>query len=167
MDIFQSMSKYVKVCHNTVTNGKYKTYQDTSKQQMYQTPSSALQSVIWTKLVLVETQCCQQCICNDHLVRSRRIEGLVVRRYDKDIKIHLPTTYSRSIMPANCYHISTPDVSRKWMHLEQIANQLLPIQGVGLLIGYNCSRAVGPRDLLSTTNPVAKRRTLVERLIRN
>ena len=50
-------------------------------------------------------------------------------------------------MPANKSHIPTPQMARKWPHLEAMADKLMPLADceVGLLIGYNCSRALAPK----------------------
>ena len=56
----------------------------------------------------------------------------------------------KSIIPANRDHIPTLEMARKWPHLEKIANHLMPLSecDVGLLIGYNCPRALVPRDVV-------------------
>ena len=53
-------------------------------------------------------------------------------------------------MPANRSHIPTPEMARKWPHLQGIADELMPLSDceVGLLIGYNCARALVPRDVI-------------------
>ena len=93
-------------------------------------------------------------LAENQLVGSRKIEGLVVRGYDNEIRIPLPTTFSRKIIPANHSHIPTPEVARQWPHLNHIADKLLPLADceVGLLIGYNCSRALAPRDVIPPVN---------------
>ena len=90
----------------------------------------------------------------DHLLQSQRIDGLWVRGCNCSLWISLPTTYSREIMPANRSHIPTPEVVRKWPHLHKIADELVPLQDaeVGLLIGYNCARALTPRDIIHPTD---------------
>ena len=84
-------------------------------------------------------------------IDSRRIRGLVVRGYASDLKIPLPSVYTRSIMPANRSHIPTPDVARKWFHLESVVDKLTPLLDceIGLLIGYDCSRALAPREVVA------------------
>ena len=63
----------------------------------------------------------------------------------------LPQAFTRNIMPANRAHIPTPDMARKWPHLEFLADELMPLRTceVGLLIGYNCARALTPRDVIA------------------
>jgi hypothetical protein len=86
----------------------------------------------------------------DQLIDSRRVDGLLVRGYDSDLKMSLPTTYTREFIPANRSHIPTSDIAQQWPHLEKIVDQLAPLLDVevGLLIGYNCSRALAPRDVI-------------------
>lgn len=81
------------------------------------------------------------------LVDSCKVQGLRVRGFNSEKRIPLPETYTRKIMPANRLHIPTPEIARKWSHLEAIADELLPLNDceVGLLIGYNCSKALVPR----------------------
>ena len=83
-------------------------------------------------------------------VDSRKIEGLRVRGYDSSLEIPLPAAFTREIMPANRTHIPTAEMARSWPHLDRMADQLMPLAGceVGLLIGYNCSRALAPRDVI-------------------
>ena len=59
-------------------------------------------------------------------------------------------------MPANRLYIPTPEIAQCWPHLERISDELMPLQDceVGLLIGYNCPRALAPRDVISPTNDV-------------
>ena len=53
-------------------------------------------------------------------------------------------------MLANRDHIPTPEMARKWPHLEVFAYELMPLSNceVRLLIGYNCVRALAPRDII-------------------
>lgn len=84
------------------------------------------------------------------LVKGCRIKGLVVRGYNLSESISLPETYTRQIMPANRSHIPTTEMAKKWSHLKPIEGKIAPLLNVevGLLIGYNCSRALIPRDVI-------------------
>ena len=86
----------------------------------------------------------------DEIVSSCKIEGLVIRGYDSDKKIPLPATFTRDIMPAARSHIPTRETAMKWPHLHKIANALMPISDcdIALLIGYNCPRALIPREII-------------------
>ena len=83
-------------------------------------------------------------------IRSVKVCNLLVRGHDSDIRIPIPTAYSREIIPANRNHIPTPEVAKRWSYLEKIADKLLPLQpcDIGLLIGYDCARALIPRDVI-------------------
>jgi hypothetical protein len=84
-------------------------------------------------------------------VPSRRFSNLTVRGYRSSEKIPLPATFSRDHIPLDEAHIPTPDTASQWPHLDQIADFLVPKQDcpVGLLIGYNCSRALAPRNCVT------------------
>lgn len=86
----------------------------------------------------------------NRVVESKKIQGLVVRGYNSTKKVSLPQAFTRNIMPANRDHIPTPEMARKWPHLEVLADELMPLSNceVGLLIGYNCARALAPRDII-------------------
>ena len=85
------------------------------------------------------------------VVDSSKIQGLMVRGYNSSSKLPLPSAFTRNIMPANRSHIPTPEMARKWPHLQGIADELMPLSDceVGLLIGYNCARALVPRDVIA------------------
>ncbi len=50
----------------------------------------------------------------------------------------------------NRNHIPSPETARKWPHLSHLANKLPPILDceIGLLIGYDCPRALTPREVI-------------------
>ncbi|XP_064647111.1 uncharacterized protein LOC135499967 [Lineus longissimus] len=83
-------------------------------------------------------------------VETSRVKGLLVRGLNSELKIKLPATYTREIMPSNRDHIPTPSIAREWPHLCDIAEKFHPQQSceVGLLIGYNCARALTPREVV-------------------
>ena len=84
------------------------------------------------------------------VVDSQKINGLMVHGFDNSMRISLPDAYTRNIMPANRLHIPTPDMARSWSHLEPIADHLMDLNPceVGLLIGYNCSKCLIPREVI-------------------
>ena len=101
----------------------------------------------------------------DYIIHSQRIDGLNVRAYDGNVTLPLPPMYTRDIMPANRSHIPTPDMARKWPHLHPIADKIPPLMDckVGLLIGYNCSSALAPREVIppeSFSQPYGQRTDL-------
>ena len=86
----------------------------------------------------------------DKVIRSQKVKGLSVRGIDSHIKIPIPVAFTRDLMPANRGHIPTPDIAKLWPHLEGIAKHLSPLRDceIGLLIGYNCPRALLPREVI-------------------
>ncbi|KAL7877241.1 hypothetical protein SRHO_G00038840 [Serrasalmus rhombeus] len=76
---------------------------------------------------------------------------VLVRGFYSSKKIPLPVTYSRDFIPASLSHIPTPKTARAWSHLEHLAEEIAPLIDcdVGLLIGYNCSQALLPREIVS------------------
>ena len=97
-------------------------------------------------------------------IECKCLTGLQVRGHDSQEIVPLPTTYSRNIIPANRSHIPTPEMADKWSHLKPIVNKLMPLGSckVGLLIGYNCPRALAPKDVILPTGnePYAQRTDL-------
>ena len=98
------------------------------------------------------------------VVKTWKVKDLSVRGYSSAFKIQLPTTYSRQIMPANRSHIPSPQMAKKLPHLSSIASELMPLHDseIGLLIGYNCARALMPRGVIAPEidGPYAQRTDL-------
>lgn len=90
----------------------------------------------------------------DKVVTSSKVKGLTVRGLNNGPKISLPDTYTRNIMPANHEHIPTAEMARQWPHLEPIAEYLEPLRSceIGLLIGYNCPKALVPREVIAPSD---------------
>ncbi|KAK0143561.1 hypothetical protein N1851_018301 [Merluccius polli] len=86
----------------------------------------------------------------DAVLQSYRVTGLQVRSYSSANHIDLPPTYTKDYIPVNRTHIPTCDTAKCWNHLVAIANEIPPLQDcdIGLLIGYNCSRAMAPRKVI-------------------
>ncbi|XP_043977226.1 uncharacterized protein LOC122833589 [Gambusia affinis] len=87
----------------------------------------------------------------DSVVPSQRLSGLQIRGFYSSKRIPLPMTYTREFIPANLSHIPTPKTARAWPHLEHLAEEIAPLIecDVALLIGYNCSQALVPREVVS------------------
>ena len=83
----------------------------------------------------------------DTIVKSQR-------GYESPIHIDLPPAYTKNCIPVNRTHIPTSETARQWNHLSTIVDKIPPLQDceVGLLIGYNCARAMAPRDVISGGN---------------
>lgn len=60
-------------------------------------------------------------------------------------------TYTREFISDDLSHIPIPKSARSWPHLEHLAEEITPLIDcdVGLLIGYNCSQALVPREVVS------------------
>lgn len=97
-------------------------------------------------------------------IRLQIVVRHLARSFNSEHRIPLPETYTREIMPANRSHIPTPEIARRWPHLEIIADELLPLTDwkVGLVIGYNCMKALTPRDVIvqSVDGPYGQRTDL-------
>lgn len=85
------------------------------------------------------------------VVQSNRLQDLQVRGLNSSKGISLSPTYTREFIPANKAHIPTNETAKAWPHLEHLQSEITPLQDceVGLLIGYNCSQALLPREILS------------------
>lgn len=81
------------------------------------------------------------------VIPSQKLTGLHVRGFCSSKIISLPVTYSTEFIPANLSHIPTPETARAWSHLEHLA-PLIDCD-IGLLIGYNCSQVLLPREIVS------------------
>ena len=86
----------------------------------------------------------------DTVVDSTKVSGLIVRGFGQSESIELPASYTREIMPANRQHIPTPSKVKNWPHLSSLEKELQPELNcdVGLLIGYNCPRAISAKRTL-------------------
>ena len=69
-------------------------------------------------------------------------------------EVDLPALYTRNIMPCNRSHIPTNKTARRWSHLQRIKDRLPPLKDcdVGLLIGYNCTDALVPLEVIPSQN---------------
>ena len=87
----------------------------------------------------------------DSVVKSQRVCDLKVRGLSSNISISLPPAYTRDFIPLERTHIPTCQTAKKWKHLVNMAEEIPPLMdcGVGLLIGYDCSRALMPRRVIT------------------
>jgi hypothetical protein len=84
----------------------------------------------------------------EEVVCCQRISGLIVRGVNEETEIHLPKTYTRTIIPARTGQIPRCQTAERWTHLSVIAPKMIPYQNnveVGLLIGLTCSKAIKPK----------------------
>ena len=87
----------------------------------------------------------------DELIKSRKIEGLMVQDFKRQVTLQLPKAFSREIIPAKRSHIPRPESALQWPHLEKIATHIVPYQSnveIGILIGSDCPRAIMPREII-------------------
>ncbi|KAL4009472.1 hypothetical protein ACER0C_003324 [Sarotherodon galilaeus] len=98
------------------------------------------------------------------VIPCQKLTGLQVRGYNSEKRIPLPPVFTREFIPVNRLHIPTSETALKWPHLEQLSETIPPQLDceVGLLIGYNCQRALLPREILSgdENHPYAQRTDL-------
>ena len=84
-------------------------------------------------------------------ISCQRISGLQVRGYTSNVIIDIPSAYTRELIPADPTQIPTNETAKNWNHLRSIANEIPPLLDcdVGLLIGYNCSQALVPQEVIT------------------
>ena len=88
---------------------------------------------------------------NTSTIQCRKFKNLKIRGFDCEKALTVPTTYTREIIPASRDHIPTCDTAAQWRHLQCLKQKIPTIQNceIGMLIGYNCSLAIKPRDVIS------------------
>ena len=87
----------------------------------------------------------------DELIKSRKIEGLIVQDSKRQVTLQLPKAFSREIIPGKRSHIPRPKSALQWPHLEKITTQIAPYQSnveFGILIGSDCPCAIMPREII-------------------
>ena len=98
-------------------------------------------------------------------VLSRKCSGFKVQGYNTSEIIDLPAVFSRPDIPINRNDIPKPNSFATYSHLKDISSRLsyFPDIEVGLLIGYNCSQASIPVQVVlgsNTSEPYAVRTPL-------
>jgi len=90
----------------------------------------------------------------DSLVDSQRVSSLQVRGYNSDVKIHILVAFTSTSFPAEEEHIPIKATAKNWEHLRPIESKMQDLFdcNVGLLIGYDCSQALTPREVLAGGN---------------
>ncbi|KAJ8361723.1 hypothetical protein AAFF_G00429530 [Aldrovandia affinis] len=85
------------------------------------------------------------------IVNCQRAAGLKVRGYRSQQSIKLPPAYTRECIPLEQNSIPTRETAKGWTHLLSIAKELPGLLDcpVGLLIGYDCARALKPTEVIS------------------
>ena len=98
-------------------------------------------------------------------VKSRKVIGFEVRGHNLTEKVQLPTLYSRSQIPHNRNHFPNATFCREFPHLDSVSSKLHSFGNieVGLLIGFNCSKALCPLEVVqgpTSSSPFAVRTPL-------
>ena len=80
-----------------------------------------------------------------------RVSSLKLRGYSSDITIEVPAAYTKQVIPLDYSQVPTKETARKWKHLKVIAEEIPPLLDIdaGLLIGYNVSQALAPREVIT------------------
>ena len=90
----------------------------------------------------------------DSFVDSQKVSSLQVRGYNSNLKIPIPVAFTSTSIPADEDHIPTKSTAKNWEHLRPIESKMYDLLdcNVGLLIGYDCSQALTPREVLADNN---------------
>ena len=84
-------------------------------------------------------------------IQSNRVDGLSVRVFSIDVCVDLPPPYTGEFILLERSHIPTSKTATKWKHLAIITQEIPSLMNcsVGLLIGYDCSRVLVPRKVIT------------------
>ena len=89
---------------------------------------------------------------NQDIIKSDVVHGLVIRGEKESTELMLPATYTRNSIPIDKALIPKPETVERWPHLQKISQELNPYEpavGIGMLIGFNCSAALLPRQVIA------------------
>ena len=86
--------------------------------------------------------------CTNENIQCTLCDDLVIRGYSSHDRIPVPRAYTRHSIPLDKSHIPTSKVANSWSHLKGIASEIPDLDisqvQVGMLIGYDTSRALMP-----------------------
>ena len=87
----------------------------------------------------------------DVTVNCQKASSLRLRGYTSTRVIDIPPTYTSDSIPLDREHIPTCETAKKWDHFKSITVEIPPLLDIdiGLLIGYNCSNALIPREVIA------------------
>lgn len=124
--------------------------------------SSVVDSV---KAKTYDTQLCMSTMTSrNQKITCKKAVDLVVRGYGSKEMISLPGSYAREFIPHNPEHLPTSEFASSWDHLKHIAHEFPVLNNcpVGLLIGFNCSQALLPVEVIrgADSEPYAMRTPL-------
>ena len=83
------------------------------------------------------------------------IEGLqVAGSKDGSTWIKMPRIYNKKHLPVDKKEVATPDKIEEWDYLKTISSEITQTDDVevGLLIGANCIKALGPLKVIASNN---------------
>lgn len=85
------------------------------------------------------------------ILNCHRVVGLKVRGYNLQEYIELPPAYTQEYIPLEKNSIPTRETAAGWTHLLSIAEEMPDLLNcpAGLLIGYDCARALKPKAVIS------------------
>ena len=87
----------------------------------------------------------------DKLIKTMRIEDLVIQDFSRQVTLQLPKAFSREVIPARREQIPRPEYALQWSYLKKIANQISPYRNdveIGFLIGSDYPRAMMTREII-------------------
>lgn len=86
----------------------------------------------------------------DAVLTSHSALGLRVRGYSSAVQVDLPVTYTKDCIPVNRAPVPNHETAKQWGHLTEIVVEIQPLKNCeeGLLIGYNCSKALAPKQVI-------------------
>lgn len=113
----------------------------------------------------VETRLSLSTMLGREVINVSRIDGLIVERLDRGAKVELPKTYTRERIPSRKDQVPTPEIARRWPHLQRIQDKIERFDetlDIGLLIGCNCPKALKPKEVITgkSDDPYAVRTLL-------
>ena len=99
----------------------------------------------------VDTTLCLTTMTSENsIVRCKRLSGLRARCHSGGSFVQLPPSFTRECIPAEHRNIPVPEMADRWPYLRPMISKLMPKSscGIGLLIGYNCPKALTPREVI-------------------
>ena len=87
----------------------------------------------------------------NEVVDTTKFKNVKIQGMHSEKQVTIPTIYSKAEIPVERSHIPTSKTAQNWPHLNCLSSSIPPLQNcdVGILIGYNCSDASIPRQVIS------------------
>lgn len=64
----------------------------------------------------------------NQLIHCRKFRDLVIRGFNANERIELPSLYSRNFIPADISHVPSPEKARVFPHLQEVADEIPNIE---------------------------------------